>query len=332
MRIRNMSWLYMWVTTVGLVIALTGGSSWGKQAPRGSVATVNGVVITQGDFDREMINYQRQLARRGKGISEDEFQEVKKRVLEILINRELLYQESQRMGFIIDDKGLNEQYKMLKERFPSEEEFKTTLLKMKISEKRLKSQLRKQLAIQKFIDKQFAQKIEVDEKEAKAFYDRHPELFKSPEQVRARHLLIKVPPGADEAKKKEARKRLEAIKARLEKGEDFSTLAKTYSEGPSKERGGDLGYFRRGQMVKPFEDVAFALSPGKVSGIVETKFGYHLIKVIDKRPESKIAFKEVRQKLEQYLKQQHVQKEVNKYVEGLRAKAKVERFLKNSSK
>nr|NIO04961.1 peptidylprolyl isomerase [Pseudomonadota bacterium]NIS70453.1 peptidylprolyl isomerase [Pseudomonadota bacterium] len=90
---------------------------------------------------------------------------------------------------------------------------------------------------------------------------------------------------------------------------------------------GDLNYFRRGQMVKPFEDVAFALEPGEVSDIVETRFGYHVIKVTDKKPETEIAYDDVKGKIEAFLKRKKIEEETKKYVAKLREKAEVKRFL-----
>jgi len=148
----------------------------------------------------------------------------------------------------------------------------------------------------------------------------------------ASHILIKVDSKADASKKAEARKKIEKIQKKVKKGEDFAALAKEFSEGPSGAKGGDLGYFKRGQMVKPFEDVAFALKPVEVSDIVETRFGYHLIKVIDKKPEKVIAFAEVKDKLQQYIKRQKIQGQVNQYIEELKGKAKIDRFLTETAK
>jgi peptidyl-prolyl cis-trans isomerase C len=140
--------------------------------------------------------------------------------------------------------------------------------------------------------------------------------------------LIKVDPGADEAKKAEARTKIESLQTKLKKGENFDALAKEYSEGPSGPKGGDLGFFGRGQMVKPFEETAFTMKPGQVSEMVETRFGYHLIMVTDRTPESTLSYEEIKDRLEQYLKQQKVQEATAKYVETLRGKAKIERFVK----
>jgi len=180
--------------------------------------------------------------------------------------------------------------------------------------------------VQKLIDNKFADKIKVTEEESKAYYNENAAMFTQPEQVRASHILVKVDPKADEATKQAARKKIEDVQAKLKNGGDFAELAKQYSEGPSNVKGGDLGYFQHGQMVKPFEEVAFATMPGEVSDIVETNFGYHLIKVTDKKPETKTSYDEVKDKLDEYLKREKEQKEVLKYAEELRAKAKVETF------
>lgn len=114
----------------------------------------------------------------------------------------------------------------------------------------------------------------------RAFYDEHPERFKQPERVRARHLLIRVASDASEEDVAKARERAEAGLARIRGGEDFAAVASELSEDPgSKDRGGDLGFFTRGQMVPPFEEAAFALQVGEVSDVVETPFGFHIIKV-----------------------------------------------------
>jgi len=118
------------------------------------------------------------------------------------------------------------------------------------------------------------------------------------------------------------------ILAQAKSGKDFGELAQTHSEDPgSKDRGGLYEDFQRGTMVKPFEEAAFALAPGEVSGIVETRFGYHLIKVFEKNPETISEYGAVKDRLKQSLEQQEVQKKMEVYVEGLKNKGKIERFL-----
>ena len=320
---------WFWALVAALAFVSIALLAWAleKQPSGGTVAVVNGSVITQEDFDREMSRVQQRLLNMGKPLIDSQIPEIKKEVLENLINRELLYQESQRKGIKVDETAINEQVMTLKKRFPSEAEFKSALMKANLSEAAIKAQIKRGLAIQQFIDAHIAQKATVSDQEIKTFYESRPGLFKQPEQVRASHILIKVEPQADESQKATARKRIEEIQQRLQKGEDFAALAQEFSQCPSSAKGGDLGYFRRGQMVKPFEEAAFALKPGEVSDVVETKFGYHLIKVIEKKPETTIAFEDIKDRLEQYLKKEKVQKEVSLYAQKLKEKAKVERFL-----
>ncbi len=299
-----------------------------SQSAEQKVAVVNGTVINQPEFDNEMNRVLERLQRTGRFPNDLERSQIKKQVLENLIARELLYQESQTKGIKVDQKEIEAQVTALKGRFPSEVEFKNALSTMNLTEADLRFQFERDLAIRKLLDDQIGGKITVSEKESKAYYDNNLESFKKPEQVRASHILIKVDPGAEEAKKAEARTKIESLQAKLKKGEDFGALAKEYSEGPSGPKGGDLGFFGRGQMVKPFEETAFSMKPGQVSGMVETRFGYHLIMVAERTPESTLSYEEVKDRLEQYLKQQKVQEEIAAYVETLQGKAKIERFVK----
>jgi peptidyl-prolyl cis-trans isomerase D len=125
----------------------------------------------------------------------------------------------------------------------------------------------------------FVEQVEVTDTEVQEYYDAHRSEYEKPERVHARHILFKVASDASPEAKEAARKHAEEILGRVKAGEDFAALAKQYSEDSSAEQGGDLGFFPRGQMVKSFEDVAFSLAPGATSEIVESPFGFHIIKV-----------------------------------------------------
>lgn len=298
-----------------------------KNLSKDKAAVVNGTVITQADLEREMDGARQRASRMGKPLGASQLLEIKKEAIERLIERELLYQESKKKGTKVDEAALKEQIEAMKKRFPSEAEFKNALTKMNLSEASMKAEFRRGMAIQEFVDKEFVQKTTVSDKDKKAYYDSNPNFFKQPEQVKASHILVNVDPKGDASQKAEARKKIEEVKKKLKKGEDFAALAKEYSQCPSSAKGGDLGFFKQGQMVKPFEEVAFALKPGKVSDIVETRFGYHVIKVVDKKPASTIPYEEVKDRLGEYLKQDKVKKEVSLYLEKVKQKAKIERFL-----
>ncbi len=332
MKIQYGRWLVGVVAAVNLAWIPVPASAEENQTSEGKVAVVNGSVITKADFDRAMDRVQRSLASRGSPIDDSQLLLIKREVVESLINAELLYQESQREGVKVAEETINEELKIVKGRFPDEDLYRSALTKAQLSEADLRSQIKRGLAIQQFITEQFVEKVAVSSKEIRAYYDSHPESFRQPEQVRASHILIKIDPQADESQRAEARKKIEAIQQKLQEGEDFAGLAAEFSEGPSSVNGGDLGYFTRGRLEKPFEDAAFSLQPGEVSGPVETRFGYHLIKLLDKKPETTIPYEDIDDRIEQYLKDEKAEKEVSQCVQRLKENAKVERFLAETPK
>jgi peptidyl-prolyl cis-trans isomerase C len=266
------------------------------------------------------------MASQGRQVPPAQVGVVRGQILESLINQELLYQSSKKNNIKVDQKTIDERYDSIKKRFKTEEEFKEAIANMNVTEATIRTQLEKGLAIDELLKKKVVKDLAVTEEESRNFYNENPEQFKQAEQVKASHILIKVQPTADEAKKTEARKKIESVQGKLKKGDEFADVAKEYSEGPSKSRGGDLGYFKRGQMVKPFEDAAFSMNVDQVSGVVETQFGYHIIKVTDKKPASTSTYPEVKDQLQEQLKQQKTRQAVGEYVDGLRKDAKIEKF------
>lgn len=135
-----------------------------------------------------------------------------------------------------------------------------------------------------YIEKEILDKIRISDAEAEAYYKSHSAIFEKPEEVRARHILIAVRQGSSDQDRKAAKKKAEELLERIRKGEDFAKLAAQYSDDPgSKEKGGNLGFFTRNTMVPEFDKAVFALEAGGIGGPVETAFGYHIIKVEEKK-------------------------------------------------
>jgi parvulin-like peptidyl-prolyl isomerase len=136
------------------------------------------------------------------------------------------------------------------------------------------------------------------EAEARALYEQRLSTYDVPEQVRARHILLRVEAGAKADAVEERRKQAEEIRAKLVAGSDFAELASSLSEDPgSKESGGDLGFFRRGQMVKPFEDAAFGLEPGALAPVFRSDFGFHVLRVEERKAAQLRSFDDVKGEL-----------------------------------
>ncbi len=302
----------------------------GADSPKseeGKVATVNGVDISRKDYNREVQLYKDRMARNGQSLNEQQIKIIGNQILDRMIETELLYQESRKQGVRIASDEIEAQLGKIKERFSNEQEYKAAISQMNLTEDGVRAQIEKGLAINQLVKTRIADNIKIEEEESRKFYDANPDLFKQPEEVKASHILVKVEQDAEAQKKSAAGAKIEQIQQRLKKGEDFAVLAREASEGPSAPNGGDLGYFKRGTMVKPFEDAAFALEVNQVSDVVETQFGYHLIKVYDKKPEKVLAYAEVKGQLEQHLKQQKIKVEVDTYLDGLKKGAQIEKSI-----
>lgn len=290
-------------------------------------AKINDRTVSMQEFEREVDNYMMRYQGGKEALPPAFVKQIREQAINTLINREVLLQESEKKGIKADKQKIQEGIQSIQKRFANQQQFEEALKNMKLSRDDLEKQYTQKTKIETLLDQQVVSKIDIKEDEAKAYFNDHNDEFSQKEQIRARHILIKVDKSADEKKKSEAREQLVKVQKKIVAGEDFSELAKQYSQGPSSAKGGDLGYFAKGQMVKPFEEVAFKLAPNEVSDIVETRFGYHLIKVVDHKPEKKAVFAEIKERVTEKLKKQRVQQEIGDYIKKLREKATIENLV-----
>lgn len=290
-------------------------------------ATVNGKDVSMVKFDSQVKTVLQQYASQGITINADRKAQIRVKVLDNLIGQELLYQDAVKKGMKVSDDDIKTQLESIKKQFKDSAEYKDALKKQGITEDFLKKDLKMNLLLNEYINKTFKPQVTVTDDEEAAFYGQNPQYFSQPEKIRASHILVKVAKDADAATKAAARKKIEDVQKRLKKGEKFSDLARAVSEGPSSKNGGDLGFFGRGQMVKPFEDAAFALKKGEVSGIVETQFGYHIIKLTDKKAAGLVPYKQVKQQIHDHLFQARLGEVIQKYIETLKPTASIKRFV-----
>jgi peptidyl-prolyl cis-trans isomerase C len=178
-----------------------------------------------------------------------------------------------------------------------------------------------------YIKREVAQKVTVSDDELKSYYDSHRDEFKTPEMIKARHILVKVDPAASADDRQKAKEKAEMFLKKIKNGEDFAKLASEVSDDPgTKPKGGDLGFFPRGRMVKPFEDAAFSLKPGEVSPIVETQFGFHIIKVEDKKDAAVEPFDTVKELLRQKMVQDRSRQVITDFIDKAMQDSKTEFF------
>ena len=169
------------------------------------------------------------------------------------------------------------------------------------------SEPKRKVAFLVFAPDDFEGQVKIDETSTRDFYDQNPARFTRPEQVEASHVLIRVNENADEQAIAKAKEEALSVYEKAVNAEDFSELAKTYSQGPSAASGGYLGRFDKNSMVKPFADAAFAMNPGDISQPVRTRFGWHIIKVTDKTPETVTPFETAKVQIEKEMAASQVQ-------------------------
>jgi len=244
------------------------------------LAEVNGVEITQKELEEKLNGLPPQF--------KAHFEKNKIGMLDELVNQELLLQEAKKQK-LQKDQDLVELFEKLK----------------------------RDLLVQRLVEREVLDKAKITGKEAKAYYKENKDQFKSPAQIYAYHILL--------ADQEQAKK----VEQRLAKGDNFQEVAKEVSVGPSGSRGGDLGWVGRGQLVPEFEEVAFELNPGDVSRIVKTQFGFHVILVTEKKDSRQLPFSDVSDQIQRFLQQGKHKELLANYIDALKKKGKVKVFVKD---
>ena len=272
-----------------------------------TVASADGIKIKQSEVD-EYVDIAKSTDTSGELASNEEsLNNLKVNIIDSLIVTKLLEKYAEENNITVTDEEVKEQLNLIINSYPSEEDFEKMLKENGIDRKFLEKELRSQLLTEKIYNKVTEDVIVTDEEVEQYYEDNKETQFLVPESVKAAHILVMFPWKKDNSEKteegrKEAREKIEMIKEKLENGEDFEKLARTYSDDETtKENGGDLGYVYKGQMVDEFDKALFSLDVGEISDIVETNIGYHIIKVYEYKKEYVEDFEEVKDSIKEYL-------------------------------
>ncbi len=304
-----------------------GGASSATVALKDPVAVVNGEKITKAALEK---NFGDALAATGANpatLSSDQKIQGYHQILEGMILEKLV--DKQAAAIQVDKAEIDAQLAKIKSQFPSEDVFLSEMKKSGLTLEQFTANLTRSIRQQKWMQAQVQGKDSVTEDDAKKFYDQNQKEFTNPDLVRASHILFRTPEGASPAQQKDAENKAKAAIARANKGEPFDKLAGDLSEEPgAKQRGGDLGYFPKDKMVPEFADAAFAQKVGTVSATpVKTKFGYHVIKVTDKKAAGTATFAEAKEQIMKFLQMQKQRAAFRSIMQELRQSAKVEVYL-----
>jgi peptidyl-prolyl cis-trans isomerase C len=284
------------------------------------LARVNGEDVKKADFDLLVRNMEA-----GNGqIPQDRRDEILRGALDRLITYTLLQQEARARKVTVTDAEVDSRVKAMQGQFPDEATFKKALAERSMTVDRLRADTRNELVIGKMMEAEVESAAAATDADAQDFYQKNPDKFQQPESVRASHILILVDEKADEAAKKKARAQIDAVHKRAKSGEDFAELAKAHSQDGSAAQGGDLDFFARGRMVPEFEKVAFALKPGEISDVVTTQYGFHVIKVTERKPPSTVPLADVNDRVKDFLTTQKKQHRADQFITGLKQKSRIE--------
>jgi parvulin-like peptidyl-prolyl isomerase len=294
--------------------------------PQKPVATVNGrpipaeKVYTVYQMNKEM------LARRGRVLSGADDQALRAQSLEAVVADELLYQAAKAKGFKAGAAELEEALKQLKLRVGPDAAYRKFLAESGYTEESVRKEVERKVLTEAYQKSLVAGKGGVTEEQAKRFYEANvgKGMFNAPEQVHVQYILVRANDKDPESVKAEARKRVDEAAKRATAGEDFSALAKEYSQDVSASRGGDVGLIPRGVTFPEFEAVAFSTKPGEVSAVFETPKGFNVMKILEKKPESTRTYDEVKTALKLDMGRVIEQDVLKAKVQELAAGAKIE--------
>jgi peptidyl-prolyl cis-trans isomerase C len=305
------------------------GKPAGEGSPGAMVARVNGEEIREGDVTREVAHLAAVMGPSAAQAQTDPAQmaQLRSNAIQNLVDRSLLLARAKEENLTPTDDEVMGELEKVRSQYADTSAFTAKLASLSMTEADVQNELRMNLCLRRLVEKSAASLPAATAEEAEKYYRENPTQFESPEEIRASHILVRAAETDPADARAAAKTKAEGLAAQARGGADFGEMAKANSGDPgSAANGGDLGYFARGRMVPPFEQAAFALKVGEVSGVVETPYGYHIIKVTDRREARTLPLDEVRDKIVQYLERTRGDRAIRTILDEARAKAKIERL------
>lgn len=317
---------------VGLLVLMWAVSCWAGSNDLGRVvATVNGADIKGMELALEIQQIIPMEASFHSGISRQKYQAIAKQALNELISRELQAQDAKAMGIKVDASVIDKEITQLQGQYKSKSEFEKIMRGSGFTDESLRHFLERRYLAGKAREAAVDAKVTVTDQMVKDYYDKNKPRYVRPEEFRVSHILIKVDPSSNTAERKKLRKRAEDILKKIKAGADFGQMAYKYSDDMSRIKDGDLGYFHAGRTLPEFEKAVKKLKVGEVSGIVQSLYGYHIIKLTDIRPQRQLSYEEMRDKIKLQLVNDQKKGLFEAWMKRLTSRAKIT-FPSNGSK
>ncbi len=310
---------------VFLLLVFTLLSVWLSEAEAGgeAVAKVNDTVFTEDDLQQAIDEIiPKTLFHRG--VTPEKRESFRPQAIEKIIKDELLYQESLRIGLKIDEKKVKDARKRTIKRLGGKKQFNDALKKAGLTDKGYMEAIRRKFLVEKILKVEVEDKAQVSDDEARKHYDDNRAGFKRPEARRVRHIEISVAPNATGEEREARKERAGEALRKIKDGEDMASVAWDYSDGPYRVKGGDLGLTYKGRLAAEIEEAAFKLAAGQLSGIIQTIYGYHIVRVEEVKEPEQLEFEDVRQKIKRKITARRAEELRDALNKRLRADARIE--------
>lgn len=300
--------------------------AWAQGFNPGTAVRVNDVEISNQRFVAFYSEYQRSkgVAAGARGDQLGLFHQLRREAMDMLIDQELARQAALANGVEVTDEEVDAALAEIREPFKTDMEFKLRLETEAFTEESYREHVRGMIAAKHYLDEIRMKASIVTDEELEAYYRDNEHRLTLPEQVRVRHILLSWKPLGQPDDRKALYEQMQGILEQARAGEDFAELARKYSDDSTRVDGGDTGFFHRGQMVPAFEQAAFSLQPGEISGIVETPFGLHILRLEERREAHLLPLEEIREQLREHVQQEKMEAAVKAEYERLREAADIQ--------
>ncbi len=299
-----------------------------KAASGKVIARVNGASIYEAQVDPEVESGLATFRKYGMQKEDPNLvQRLQKRALHKLIGDELIHQESRKLSIQDMDTRVKQKLTELEERHGPGQGMERYLRMRHLTLETLKESLSTRIRVDAYLKQQGVLEPKIKETRIRQAYEDNPKGYLRQESVKVSHILIAVQKNAGPEAKDQARHRAEQIRREILEGQDFADMARIHSVCDSAPGGGSLKYVKRGYLPEAFDKVAFAIKEDVLSDVVETQFGYHIVKVMDKKPAGKIPYEEVRDSIMKFLQGRESKKKLAAHVVELKSRAKIELLL-----
>jgi len=274
------------------------------------IATVNNVDITVSEFTEALTNLKSELSE-DTPLAEDQARVMKLNLLNQLIDRKLLVAEAENLGITVSEEEIDNEVNSIIDEYPDRETFDEQVENGNIDLDQWRREIEYKLLLEKLVESALAQEIEILPEEIETYYEENTEEYSADEMVHALQIMV------------ETREQAEELLSEIKDGADFSNLATIHSISPDSARGGDLGFFSREEMPPDFE-IAFDMKPGELSDVVESPYGFHILKVLEKSPAKDMTLEEATPEIIEKLKRIRAEEQYGLWFSEIKERAEIE--------